>query len=78
LYFHSSNESQYISEIQRALIEQGLLEKAGQEPIELTLELKPEIKKNDRFKNKIIFKNKRIVKCYNTVKNMADFGIAFY
>jgi type III restriction enzyme len=38
LYFHSSNESQYISEIQRALIEQGLLEKAGQEPIELTLE----------------------------------------
>jgi hypothetical protein len=50
LYFHSSNESQYISEIQRALIEQGLLEKAGQEPIELTLELKPEIKKNDRFK----------------------------
>ena len=76
LYFHSSNESQYISEIQRALIEQGLLEKAGQEPIELTLELKPEIKKNDRFKNKIIFKNKRIDKCYNTVKNMADFGIA--
>jgi hypothetical protein len=39
-----------------ALIEQGLLEKAGQEPIELTLELKPEIKKNEKLKlNKIKF-----------------------
>jgi len=76
LYFHSSNESQYISEIKQALVEQGLLEKEGQEPIELKLELKSSVKKNGHFKNKLIFKNNRIVKKYNTVKNMTDFGIA--
>ena len=76
LYFHSENEVRYINEIQRALIEQGLLEKEGQEPIELKLELKSSVKENSHFKNKLIFKNKRIIKNYNTVKNMADFGIA--
>ena len=76
LYFHSENEVRYINEIQRALIEQGLLEKEGEEPIELTLELKPSIKENQNFKNKLIFKNERVVKRYNTVKNIADFGIA--
>lgn len=76
LYFHSSNESQYISEIKQALIEQGLLEKEGQEPIELKLKLKSSIKENSHFKNKLIFKNDRIIKKYDTVKNIADFGIA--
>lgn len=76
LYFHSSNESQYISEIKRALVEQGLLEKEGQESIELKLELKSSVKENSHFKNKLIFKNKKIVKNYKIVKNMADFGIA--
>lgn len=75
LYFHSENEVRYINELERALIEQGLLEKEEQEPIELTLELKPKIKENNHFKNKIIFKNKQINKQYNYVKNIADFGI---
>jgi type III restriction enzyme len=70
LYFHSSNESQYISEITKVLIKQGLMGEYGEKPKELILKLKPEIK------NKLIFKNKRIVKQYNYVKNMADFGIA--
>lgn len=76
LYFHSENEVRYINEIQRALIEQGLLEQEGQQPIKLTLKLKPKIKDSSHFKNKLIFKNDRIIKQYNTVKNMADFGIA--
>ena len=74
LYFHSKDEHRYISEITEALIKQGLLEKQGQEPIELKLELKP--KSKDSLKNKLIFKNKRINKRYNTVKNISDFGIA--
>ena len=75
LYFHSE-KSQYITEIERALIEQGLLEKEGKEPIELKLALKSSVKDGDHFKNKLIFKNDRIIKRYNTVQNMADFGIA--
>jgi type III restriction enzyme len=76
LYFHSSNESQYISEIQKALVEQGLLEKQGEEPIALKLALKDKIKQSDNFKNKLIFKNRRDKKRYNHIKNIKDFGIA--
>jgi type III restriction enzyme len=75
LYFHSSNESKYISEITKALIEQGLMDENGKEPIKLILKLKPSVD-NNNFKNKLIFKNTRIVKQYNYVKNIADFGIA--
>lgn len=75
LYFHSENTHQYISEIKEALIKQGLMDEDGKEPIKLKLELKPSIKDDSRFKNKLIFKNEKIIKKYNTVKNMADFGI---
>ncbi len=50
LYFHSENESRYISEIKKALIEQGLLEEDDKAPIELEIKLKKE------FNNTIFFK----------------------
>lgn len=78
LYFHSENEVKYINEIQRALIEQGLLDKEGEEPIELKLKLKEKIKEDNSFKNQLIFKNEKIVKKYDYVKNINDFGITKY
>ena len=71
LYFHSSNESQYISEIKQALIEQGLMDENGKEPIKLPLKLKDKPK----LANKLIFKNKRREKSYKHIKNFADFGM---
>jgi type III restriction enzyme len=65
LYFHSENEVRYIKEIERALIEQGLLEKEGEYPIKLKLELKSSVKDGDHFKNELIFKNDKIEKQYN-------------
>jgi len=75
LYFHSENEVKYINEIQKALVEQGLLEKEGEEKKVFTLELKDKIKQSNCFKNKLIFKNKKVVKKYNYVKNIHDFGV---
>ena len=71
LYFHSSNESQYISEIKQALIEQGLMDEKGKEPIKLPLKLKDKPK----LANKLIFKNQRREKSYKHIKNFADFGM---
>jgi len=75
LYFHSENESRYISEIKKALIEQGLLEEDDKAPIELEMKLKKEFN-NTNFLNKVIFLNNRKKKNYNYVKTLSDFGIA--
>jgi len=75
LYFHSENESRYISEIKKALIEQGLLDRDDKSSIELEMKLKKKFNNTD-FLNKIIFLNSRKAKNYNYVKTLSDFGIA--
>lgn len=75
LYFHSEDESRYISEIKKALVEMGLDESEENEPIKLELRLKQQFKNVD-FLNKKIFKNERKKKNYKYVKKLSDFGIA--
>lgn len=75
LYFHSENESRYISEIKKALTDIGLIEREDNKPIEFKVKLKPEFN-NVEFLNKKVFKNERKKKNYNYVKNLSDFGIA--
>lgn len=75
LYFHSENESRYIYEIKRALVEQGLIEEDEKAPIEFKVKLKKEHRNTD-FLNNIIFLNRREKKNYNYVKDLKDFGIA--
>lgn len=75
LYFHSENESRYISEIKKALIEQGLIEEDEKAPIEFKVKLKKEHRNIDFFNN-TIFLNRREKKNYNYVKDLKDFGIA--
>ena len=70
LYFHSENEHRYISEIQKALREQGLLEDEGKEPKEFQLILKDKYKDDDTFQNKLIFINKQIENDYAYVKDI--------
>jgi type III restriction enzyme len=75
LYFHSQSESRYISEIKKALIEQGLIGDEENEPIKFKIKLKQQFN-NVEFKNKKIFVNKRKNKSYKYVKSLKDFAIA--
>ncbi|WP_258237589.1 DEAD/DEAH box helicase family protein [Arcobacter sp. CECT 9188] len=75
LYFHSENESRYISEIKKALIDIGLIESEENEPIEFKIKLKKEFN-NVEFLNKKVFKNERRKKNYSYVKKLSDLGIA--
>jgi type III restriction enzyme len=75
LYFHSENESRYISEIKKALIELGLVESEENESIEFKIKLKQKFNTVE-FKSKKIFVNERRDKNYNYVKKLSDFGIA--
>ena len=59
MYFHSKNDSRYISELKNALIESGL---QAPNPIILEYKLKDEFKNSDFYKKSYVFSNKRLLK----------------
>ena len=59
MYFHSKNDSRYISELKTALIETGLQEA---DPIILEYKLKEEFKDSEFYKKSYVFSNKKLPK----------------
>lgn len=67
MYFHSKNDSRYISELKNALIETGL---QPQDPIILEYRLKDEFKESDFYKKGYVFSNKRLPKGRDKVHSL--------
>lgn len=59
MYFHSRNDSRYITELKAALVATGL---QAENPIEIQYTLKDDFKETDLFKEGYVFSNKRIPK----------------
>jgi type III restriction enzyme len=75
LYYHTKEDSRYISELKKALVESGIYEDEDNS-ITKQLVLKLDFKETDFYKTgKVIF-NKRIEKSYNNVKSFSDFGVS--
>ena len=74
LYYHTKEDSRYISELKQALIDTGIYED-DENTIRLTLEIKPEFKKADFYKTGRVVFNKKIEKSYNNVKSFEDLGV---
>lgn len=75
LYYHTKEDSRYISELKKALIESGIYEDENNS-IQLKLELKEEFKKTNFYtKGSVIF-NKKIEKSYANVRSFKDLGIS--
>ncbi|RIY31200.1 type III restriction endonuclease subunit R, partial [Psittacicella melopsittaci] len=69
MYFHSKNDSRYITELKQALIETGL---QAQELIRLEYKLKEDFKNSDFFKDGFVFANKRVIKSRAQVTGVED------
>ena len=67
MYFHSKNDSRYISELKNALIETGL---QAPDPIILEYRLKDEFKDSDFYKKSYVFSNKRLLKVRDEVHSL--------
>lgn len=67
MYFHSKNDSRYISELKNALIETGL---QASDPIVLEYRLKDEFKDSDFYKKSYVFSNKRLLKGRDEVHSL--------
>jgi type III restriction enzyme len=75
LYYHTKEDSRYISELKKALVESGIYE--DDDKLETKqLNLKLEFKKSEFYKTgKVIF-NKKVEKSYCNVKSFTDFGVS--
>ena len=64
MYFHSRNDSRYITELKAALIATGL---QAENPIEIQYSLKKEFKESDLYRKGYVFSNKRLPKGRNNI-----------
>lgn len=75
LYYHTKEDSRYISELKRALIDSGIYEdEANLETKEL--KLKPVFKTTDLYKKGVVFSNSKIPKSFTHIKSFKDLGMS--
>ena len=74
LYYHTKEDSRYISELKKALVDSGIYEDDAN-LVQLNLFLKPEFKKTDFYKDGHVFFNKKVPKSFDNIKSFADLGV---
>jgi type III restriction enzyme len=74
LYYHTKEDSRYISELKKALVDSGIYEDDAN-LVQLNLFLKPEFKETDFFRDGHVFFNKKKQKSFDNIKSFADLGV---
>ena len=72
LHYHSINDNRYISEIRRALVEEGMLD---EHEVTKKIKLKDSFKKTPLYKYGLIYKNKPVKKDYHHIFSFDDLGV---
>lgn len=74
LYYHSSHNPRYIQELRTALRDTGIM--PPQEPRDIRLKVKENIKKTDFWKNNFIFINRRVEADRSIIKDINDVDVS--
>jgi len=74
LYYHTKEDSRYISELKIALKESGIYEDED-DLVTKQLTLKLDFKKTDFYRDGHVFYNKKIEKSFDNIKSFADLGV---
>ncbi|MFZ4927710.1 DEAD/DEAH box helicase family protein [Chryseobacterium sp. Mn2064] len=74
LYYHTKEDSRYISELKKALADSGIYEDDADLETK-QLKLKTTFKSTNLYKNGVVFSNKKISKSFARVKSFEDLGI---
>lgn len=75
LYYHTKDESKYISEIKSALVHFGSADN-DEDYIQLSLELKEDFKQTDFYKKGSVTFNVKKEKSYGNIKSISDLGVS--
>ncbi len=74
LYYHTKEDSRYISELKKALIESGIYED-DDNLVTKQLTLKFDFKQSEVYQKGVVFFNKKVPKNFSNIKSFADFGL---
>lgn len=74
LYYHTKEDSRYISELKKALVDSGIYEDEDNMVVK-QLQLKLEYKKSEHYQKEYVFFNKKVPKDFETIKSFADLGV---
>lgn len=74
LYYHTKEDSRYISELKKALVQTGVYED-DDTLVTKQLTLKLDFKQTDFYKTGQVVFNNKIIKNYNNVKSFDDLGV---
>lgn len=74
LYYHTKEDSRYISELKRALVDSGIYEDDANF-VTKQLTLKFDFKTSDFFRDGHVYFNKKIEKSFDKVKSFSDLGV---
>jgi type III restriction enzyme len=75
LYYHTKEDSRYISELKKALVESGIYEDEDK-LVTKQLTLKLDFKESEFYKTGKVVYNKRVEKSYSNVKSFTDLGVS--
>lgn len=75
LYYHTKEDSKYISELKQALVDTGIYED-DENLVKKQLTLKFEFKETDFYRDGQVFFNKKVPKSFDNVRSFADLGVA--
>lgn len=74
LYYHTKEDSRYISELKKALVDSGIYEDDAN-LVTKELKLKDSFKKTDFYRDGHVFFNKKVPKSFDNIKSFADLGV---
>ena len=74
LYYHTKEDSRYISELKKALVDSGIYED-DENLVTKQLTLKLDFKGTDFYRDGHVFFNKKIPKSFDNIKSFADLGV---
>ena len=75
LYYHTKEDSRYISELKKALINSGIYED-DEKLVTKQLVMKLGFKETEFYKNGQIVYNKKVERSYNNIKSFEDLGVS--
>lgn len=74
LYYHTKEDSRYISELKKALVASGIYED-DENLVTKQLTLKLDFKGTDFYRDGHVFYNKKIPKSFDNIKSFSDLGV---
>ncbi|MFN4285166.1 MAG: DEAD/DEAH box helicase family protein [Lacibacter sp.] len=74
LYYHTKEDSRYITELKKALVDSGIYED-DENLVTKPLQLKESFKKTNFYRDGHVFYNKKVPKNFDNIKSFADLGV---